>query len=100
MAARRPIVYLDLGGPPVLIAPEAGIAVPANTPADTVRHLAEAMSRLERDPELRARQGRAGRRHVEDAHAWSARGKTLRAVIAECAGRITDTAQADSEDGG
>lgn len=87
MAARRPVIYLDLGGPPVLVSSEAGIAVDAATPDAAVGALADGMSRLASSPELRGEQGLAGRRHVEDSHSWTARGRTLRAVVAGCAGR-------------
>ena len=72
MAARRPVVCLDLGGPGLLVTPETGAAVAAETPDQVVADLAGALVALAADPARRARLGdaaraRVGRRFRRDA---------------------------------
>lgn len=86
MAARRPVIYLNLGGPAQLVSPEAGIAIEATNPADAVKAMATAMSSLASSPELIRSLGEAGRRHVRECHTWPVRGATLRQTIADCLG--------------
>ncbi len=59
MAASRPVICLDLGGPGLQVATDAGVKIPASTPKETVRDLAAAFRKLEADPAARARLGRA-----------------------------------------
>ena len=68
MAAGRPIICLDLGGPAQLVA-DAGFKVPARGPRETVQDLAEAMQRFARDPDLWRRMGAAARQH-SFAYRW------------------------------
>jgi glycosyltransferase involved in cell wall biosynthesis len=70
MAARRPVICLDLGGPGVLVTSDAGILVEAVDPDATERQLAETMATLSRDPERCRRMGEAGRRHVIAHYLW------------------------------
>ncbi|MGB3544522.1 glycosyltransferase family 4 protein, partial [Rubrivirga sp.] len=70
MAARLPVVCLDLGGPAMQVTPETGIAVPAVSPSQAVADLEAALRRLASDPDLRARMGRAGRARVEADFRW------------------------------
>jgi glycosyltransferase involved in cell wall biosynthesis len=64
MAARKPIICLDVGGPGVQVTKEAGIKIAASNPEQTIMQLAEAMIRLASDNELRRQMGEAGRAHV------------------------------------
>jgi glycosyltransferase involved in cell wall biosynthesis len=71
MAAGRPVICLDLGGPGMQVSSEAGIRAAAARPRETVRVLADAMRRLA-DPTLRASMGAAGQNRVR-AHFSRAR---------------------------
>ena len=63
MAQGRPVVATPVGGTPELVADgETGLLVPPRDP----RALADALTRILRDPELRRRMGEAGRRRVEE----------------------------------
>lgn len=73
MAARRPVVCLDLGGPGVLVTPETGAPIAAEIPAAAVHDLARAMRRLAADAGLRARMGEAGHRRVRSDFTWPAK---------------------------
>jgi glycosyltransferase involved in cell wall biosynthesis len=73
MAAGRPVVCLDLGGPAVQVNAECGIVVAADTPEQATRDLAAAMRQLAGDRDLRRRMGEAGQRHVKDDFNWADR---------------------------
>jgi glycosyltransferase involved in cell wall biosynthesis len=77
MAAGRPILCLDLGGPGVQVTPETGIKIPAHNPEQTVINLAEAMVRLASDRQLRSSLGKAGRAMVQQFYNWEAKGQEL-----------------------
>ncbi|MGD1920446.1 MAG: glycosyltransferase family 4 protein, partial [Pleurocapsa sp.] len=77
MAAGRPILCLDLGGPGVQVTPETGIKVPAHNPQQAVADLAKAMILLAQNSELRSRLGKAGRRMVRESYNWEAKGKNI-----------------------
>jgi glycosyltransferase involved in cell wall biosynthesis len=70
MAAGKPVVCFDLGGPGLHINPECGFKVPARTPEQGVQDMAEALDRLASDPELRARMGRAAFERARQVYDW------------------------------
>ena len=74
MAAGRPVVCLDLGGPGLEVTENAGIKVRATTPGETIADLARAFLRLAEDPGLRIRMGEAGRQRVKEHFAWDGKG--------------------------
>ncbi len=71
MAAGRPVICLDLGGPALQVTEKTGIKVPAISPEQVVNDLAEAMSSLARDPDLRKRLGQTARRRVKEYFDWN-----------------------------
>lgn len=75
MAAGRPIVCLDLGGPATQVTAETGIKVPGENPEQAVQGLGEAIARLAGDPELRSRLGQAGKKHVQELYGLDVKGK-------------------------
>jgi glycosyltransferase involved in cell wall biosynthesis len=77
MAAGRPVVCLNLGGPAVQVTEATGIVVPAHHPDQVVQDLAQAMSSLADNPALRQRMGLAGQQRVRDMFAWDSKGKAL-----------------------
>ena len=72
MAARRPVVCLDLGGPGRQVTPATGVAVQARDPDQVVRDLGDAFTRLAADGALRRRLGEAARARVEAVFTWDA----------------------------
>jgi glycosyltransferase involved in cell wall biosynthesis len=80
LAAGRPVVCLDLGGPASLVTDETGIKVPADTPEQSIEDLAAAFVRLAADPNLRARLGAAGQLRVKEHFHWEKKGEFLRAI--------------------
>lgn len=77
MAARRPVICLDLGGPAVQVTDETGFKVPAHTPEQAVTDLATAMQRLATDRDLRLQMGTIARQRVEQVFAWEQVGRSL-----------------------
>jgi glycosyltransferase involved in cell wall biosynthesis len=80
MAASRPVICLDLGGPALQVTPETGIKVPAMSPEQVVHDLAAAFSLLASDPGLRVRLGKAGRQRVEEHFNWDKKGEWMNRV--------------------
>jgi glycosyltransferase involved in cell wall biosynthesis len=80
MAAGRPVICLDLGGPALQVTPETGIKVPAMSPEQVVHDLAAAFSRLAGDSGLRVRLGKAGRQRVEQHFNWDKKGEWMNRV--------------------
>ncbi len=83
MAAGRPVVCLDLGGPGLHITPECGIKVPANSPAESVELMAQGLDRLYRDVELRVRMGDAARARAEQVYCWDQLGERLLKIYSQ-----------------
>jgi glycosyltransferase involved in cell wall biosynthesis len=74
MAAGRPIICLDLGGPATQVTPETGVKVPGYNPQQAVQGLAEAIARLAQDAELRSRLGQAGKKRLKEVYDWDVKG--------------------------
>ena len=77
MAARRPVICLDLGGPSVQVTEETGLKISAHDPEQTIEDMAEAMSRLAYDSDLRLRLGNAGHFRVKTKFNWSSIGFSM-----------------------
>jgi glycosyltransferase involved in cell wall biosynthesis len=77
MAAGRPVICLDLGGPAVQVTEETGFKVPANTPTQAIHDLAEVMACLAKDSELRVRMGQVGQKRVAQFFNWDMKAKSL-----------------------
>ena len=80
MAAGRPVICLDLGGPAVQVTAETGFKIPAADPDQAVQGIATAMSRLVQEPALRSRMGLAARQRVQTFFNWETKGKFLAGV--------------------
>ena len=83
MAARRPVLCLDWGGPAVVVAEGTGIRVPVDDAGRVVDDIAAEMKRLTGDGALRTRMGEAGRRHVESHYTWARKIEVYRAIYEE-----------------
>ena len=86
MAAGRPVVCLDLGGPALQVTEETGFKIPAIEPDQAVRDMAQAMLRLVRDPDLRKRMGDAGRKRVREHFLWDFKGDRMNEIYQEIVG--------------
>ena len=77
MATRKPVICLDLGGAAALVDDQTGIKVAANTPNQAVSDLAQALTALGTNPDLRHTMGEAGRQRVRDEYIWEKKGDRL-----------------------
>jgi glycosyltransferase involved in cell wall biosynthesis len=77
MAAGRPVICLDLGGPATRVTNDSGIKVPATSPQQAVSDLAAAMTRLADDPALRFRLAQTGRQRVAEKFDWDQKGNRM-----------------------
>ncbi len=83
MAARCPVICLNLGGPAVLASGGAGIVVDATDVTETERQLAEAMQRLSSDRALCKRMGETGQRNVNERYLWRSKAEHYSALYAQ-----------------
>jgi glycosyltransferase involved in cell wall biosynthesis len=75
MAAGRPVICLDSGGPALQVTEETGIKVPVENPEQAIQGLANAMSLLATNPALRNQMGQAGQQRVRNCFSWEVKGK-------------------------
>ena len=87
MAAGRPVICLDLGGPATQVTQETGLKIPAHTPEQAVYGLAEAMTHLANNAELRVRMGHAGQKRVSETYGWETKGQFLTDLYEEVLNR-------------
>jgi glycosyltransferase involved in cell wall biosynthesis len=89
LAAGRPVVCLDLGGPAVIVSADCGYLVPADDPERVPAEIAAALHGLARDPGLRRRLGAAGRERAAELFCWDGRGAVMDGFYALAAARRT-----------
>jgi glycosyltransferase involved in cell wall biosynthesis len=68
MAARRPVICLDLGGPAQQVINSSGIKIMATNPEQVIQEMAQAMMKLANDQDLLSQMGGAGYHHVQDSY--------------------------------
>jgi glycosyltransferase involved in cell wall biosynthesis len=83
MAAGRPVVCLDLGGPATQITHKTGIKVPARDPEQAVVGMSAAMRDLAGDEGFRRRLGEQGKQRVEATFSWSVKAESLTRIYRE-----------------
>ncbi|MGB0562638.1 MAG: glycosyltransferase [Spirulinaceae cyanobacterium] len=83
MAAGRPVICMDLGGPAVQVTAETGRVIPAKNPKQAIAALAAAMTELAQDPDLCQTLGRAGQKRIRDLYDWSVKGEYLSQIYQE-----------------
>lgn len=74
MAAGRPVICLDIGGPATQITTATGFKVAARTPEQAVADIAIVMQKLAASPQLRTRMGIAGQQRVAELYSWNSKG--------------------------
>ena len=83
MAAKRPVICLDLGGPAVIVSEDAGIKIAADNPRQAVRDIAAAMQLLASDANLRKRSGERARRRAVEEFNWEKKVEFFNRLYAE-----------------
>jgi len=82
MAAGRPVICVEVGGPAAQVSADSGIRVPASTPENVVDGLSSAMRTLMADAPARARLARAARDRAARVFSWSGKGELFRDLYA------------------
>lgn len=77
MAAGRPVICLNLGGPGVQVTKDTGFKIPPTQPEQAIAGLAKAMVELATNTELRLQMGQTGRALIQAQHSWQAKGEQL-----------------------
>ncbi len=77
MAAKRPVICLDLGGPGDIVTPETGMKITAKTPQQAVQDLAIAMDNLVENRQLCEGLGEAGQQRIQQVYHWTVKAQEL-----------------------
>lgn len=77
MAAGRPVVCLNLGGPSVQVTDETGFLLAADTPEQSIQAIGEALTKIGSQIELCHSLGAAGQQRVKDNFCWETKGYQL-----------------------
>ncbi len=75
MAAGRPIICLDLGGPSVQVTEETGVKIQAHDPQQAVKDMAITMESLAHNGQMRISMGQAGQKRVYEFYRWETKGQ-------------------------
>jgi len=100
MAAGRPVICLNLGGPSAQLTEHTGIRVQAHDPDQVMRDLADAMSRLAHSPELRHVMGKAGRQWVSETFCWEHKVKLLETMYQHTISAVPEASYGESQRAG
>ena len=73
MAAGRPVICLDIGGPAVQATEDTGFKIPAITPDQVVNHIAEAMKKLAIDNNLLIYMSEKAKERAMNEFSWGKR---------------------------
>lgn len=95
MAACRPVICLDTGGPALQVTDETGIKIKPESPEQTIGEMAEAMYSLATNKEFAARLGLAAHNHVNTNFNWERRGPRLARLYSISHDRTQDPALFD-----
>ncbi|MFO7142424.1 glycosyl transferase family 1 [Arthrospira sp. PCC 8006] len=77
MAAGRPVICLNLGGPALIVSEDVGFKVEANNPDQVINDLANAMTILANDNHLWKQKSDRSRARVKNLYSWQKKGQEL-----------------------
>jgi len=92
MAAGRPVVCLDIGGPASQVTPETGFAAPATTPEDAVQAMAAFLARVAGNRALLADMSAKARVRVRDKFSMRMMGSAIDSFYHEAVAPRADPA--------
>jgi len=88
LAAGRPLICLDAGGPALQVTEQCGFKAPVGSRKQAVEGMTEAMERLYRDPELRLRMGAAARARARTEFHWTHKAERMNALYEAVCGTL------------
>jgi glycosyltransferase involved in cell wall biosynthesis len=77
MAAAKPVICLDLGGPGTQVTEKTGFKVFPGNPTQVIHDIATAMGQLAMNAELRKQKGELGWNHVELNYLWDCKQRSI-----------------------
>lgn len=77
MAAGKPVICLDVGGPGIQVTNETGIKISLINPEQIVLDIEKAMLALYQNENLRYKMSNAGKKRVEDNFTWRKKGEVI-----------------------
>ena len=80
MAAGRPVIALNLGGPAVQLNDRTGFRIEPHNPDRVIQDMASVMIDLASDPQLRVEMGLSARKFVNQNYGWDVLAKRLNSV--------------------
>lgn len=80
LAAGRPVICLDAGGPALQVTEECGFKAPVESEEQVLEAMASAMEKLYRNPELLGRMGSAARERARTHFNWARKGERMNAL--------------------
>jgi glycosyltransferase involved in cell wall biosynthesis len=86
LAAGRPVICLDTGGPSLQVSEECGFRAPTSSLDQALDSMAAAMMLLYRSPELRLRMGAAARDRARKQFHWSPKAERMNALYEAACG--------------
>jgi len=86
MAAGKPVICVDLGGPGMHVTEDCGVKVAPLSPEQVVGDLAAALERLYTDEELRLRMGKVARERAAKLYHWDRLGERMLEVYKDVLG--------------
>jgi glycosyltransferase involved in cell wall biosynthesis len=86
LAAGRPVICLDTGGPALQVTEACGCKAPVGSLEAALEFMAAAMTKLYHDPELRLRMGEAARQRARSDFHWEQKAAKMNALYLEVCG--------------
>ena len=80
LAAGRPVICLDAGGPALQVTEECGFKAPVASQEQALAAMADAMGELYRNPEMRVRMGAAARERARTHFHWARKAERMNAL--------------------
>jgi glycosyltransferase involved in cell wall biosynthesis len=87
MAAGRPVICLDWGGPALQVTGNSGIKIPVGPPEQVIQNLAIAMTQLATDEGQLQQMSRNSQIRVQEAFTWEVRGQQWAQVYVDIASK-------------
>lgn len=85
MAAGKPIICLDLGGPSVQVTEETGFKIPVNDLQQVLNDISEAIKKVAASERLRKQLGYAGQKRVKEVFSWNVKANEFNRIYEKIA---------------
>jgi len=80
MAAGRPVICLNLGGPALQVTEETGFKIIASSPEQVIKDLADVMLRLVQNQQLYTTMAKNGQQRVAECFNWNKKGEYINTI--------------------